>query len=101
MVDKNINRINKLGICLRKLKKKRILFIKFHQVLISILNKSKNNFIKIQSIVQENLLIKKIVMCNIKAFNSISYNDFDLLFFYSLFRYFTIIKFLNSSSIKI
>lgn len=99
MVDKNINRINKLGI--KKLKKKSILFIKFHQILNSILNKSKNNFIKIQSIVQENLLIKKIVMCNIKAFNSISYNDFDLLFFYSLFRYFTIIKFLNSSSIKI
>lgn len=99
MVDKNINRINKLGI--KKLKKKSILFIKFHQILNSILNKSKNNFIKIQSIVQENLLIKKIVMCNIKAFNSISYNDFDLLFFYFLFRYFRIIKFLNSSSIKI
>ena len=60
----------------------------------------KNNFIKIQSIVQENLLTKKII-CNIKAFNSISYNDFDLLFFYFLFRYFRIIKFLNSSSIKI
>lgn len=61
MVDKNINRINKLGICLRKLKKKGILFIKFHQILNSIFNKSKNNFIKIQSIVQENLLIKKLL----------------------------------------
>lgn len=28
-------------------------------------------------------------MCNIKDFNSISYRDFDLLFFYSLFKYFT------------